>query len=118
MKKILTLILCVVLAAAVMTGCGAQKEEETTAPVVNDPAVAGTWTEPDFDSGYVFNEDGTGRDIFWDITFTYTAADGELVITYDDEKYGKDRYSYMASETELTMTRSTESDKSFTYTKK
>lgn len=115
----LSLCLCVVLLA----GCGASKpEEETTiAADQNDTAVVGTWSEPDFDSGYVFNSDLTGRDTYWDgLTFTYTAYNGVITITYDDEKYAVDRYSYTIDGDALSMTRISDSGdgKAFTYTRR
>ena len=118
MKKYLALGLCLVLCLAFVSGCRNGKEEETTVDVqANDPAVLGTWSEDYFDSGYTFNEDGTGRDTFWDLPFTYTALDGVITITYDDDTYGIDRYSYSVTDTSITMTRQSGDGKSFTYTK-
>lgn len=118
MKKIIVLIAGVAMCAALLAGCGAKKEEETEAAVENDAAVVGTWMENDFDSGYVFNSDGTGKDIYWDKTFIYTAHDGTIVITYDDKTYAEDKYSYsITDDGRLSMARST-GDKSFLYTKK
>ena len=114
----IVLILCV--CTLLFAGCGAQQKEEETTPAVqeNDSSVTGTWSEDVFDSGYVFNSDGTGRDTFWDLSFTYTAYDGVMTITYDDDTYGVDRYQYSADETTLSMTRQGGDGKSFTYTKR
>ena len=113
-----TIILCV--SALLLVGCSAPKQEEETTPPVqdNDGAVVGTWGEDAFDSGYTFNSDGTGRDTFWDLSFTYSAHDGTMTITYDDDTYGVDRYSYSVDESSLSMTRQGGDGKAFTYTKR
>ena len=88
MKKILITILSVLVCGMILTGCGTgSSEKETETEILNDEAVLGTWTEDYFDSGYTFREDGTGENIFWDLSFTYTAADGVINIKYDDETY-------------------------------
>lgn len=120
MKKITAVLLSVFLCAFVLAGCGSQpKEEETTTQIENDAAVLGTWSEDYFDSGYTFNSDGTGMDTFWQLSFTYTALDGVITITYDDTTYGTDKYNYSVDETgsSITMTRQGEDSKSFTYKK-
>ena len=117
MKKWIAIIVCLVMCAVFMSGCGTQKEEETTPAQENDPAVVGTWSEDYFDSGYTFNEDGTGRDTFWDLPFTYTAYDGVITIKYEDETYGLDKYTYSVTDNSITMTRQAEDGKSFTYTR-
>ena len=118
MRKLAVIMISLILCAAFFTGCGASKKEEETAPArENDPAVLGTWSEDYFDSGYTFNEDGTGRDTFWDLSFTYTAYDGVITIAYDDETYGVDKYSYIIEDSSLTMTRQADDGKSFTYTR-
>ena len=98
MKKWIAIIVCLIMCAAFISGCGTQKEEETTPARENDPAVVGTWSEDYFDSGYTFNEDGTGRDTFWDLPFTYTAYDGVITIKYEDETYGLDKYTYSVTD--------------------
>lgn len=121
MKKISAVLISVLVCAALLAGCGAQKpEEETTTLAENDAAVLGTWSEDYFDSGYTFQADGTGMDTFWQLPFTYTALDGVITITYDDTTYGTDRYTYSVDEagTGITMTRQGEDGKSFTYKKK
>ncbi len=117
MKKTIVLILTLCILALTLAGCGEQKvvEEETT--IANDTAVQGTWNEDYFDSGYTFNADGTGMDIFWQLPFTYTAYDGVITITFDDETYGKETFGYTVDETTLTMTQKNDSSKSFTYTR-
>lgn len=122
MKKRILFFISACLCALLLAGCGSSgKEEETTIPAAsNDAAVVGTWREPEFESGYVFNSDLTGQDLFWSgLTFTYTAYDGVITITYDDEKYAADRYSYTVDESSLSMTRLSGGgdEKSFTYTK-
>ena len=119
MKKISVMIVCIFLCGILFTGCGAvQKEEETPAEIPNDEAVVGTWTEDYFDSGYTFSADGTGSDVFWDLSFTYTAHDGVVTITYDDETYAPETFSYSVDGNTLILTSKSDSSKSFTYTKR
>jgi len=95
MKKIFSMILVLCVSAALLSGCGQEenKEPETTT-VENDAAVQGTWNEDYFDSGYVFNADGTGvysyyDDGLWEFTFTYEMCDDDSVdIYYDDGDVG------------------------------
>lgn len=118
MKKILLLIAALSVSAFLLAGCGEQQpvqEEETT--VENDAAVQGTWKEDYFDSGYTFNADGTGMDTFWELPFTYTAYNGVITITYDDESYAKDSFGYTVDGTSITLTRTSDSSKSYTYNK-
>lgn len=116
MKKITAILLSLCLVVAVFTACG--QEEEI---IENDTAVVGTWSEEYFDSGYIFNEDLTGTDTFWDLTFTYTAYDGTITITYDDEIWGSVAYTYTVTGDTLTMTRESteegEEPTSYSYTK-
>lgn len=121
MKKILAVMISMILCVGLLAGCGEKKpEEETTPEIINDAAVVGTWSEDYFDSGYTFNDDGTGRDTFWDLPFTYTANEGVITITYDDTTYGIDKYSYSVDEsgTHITLTRQSNDGKSFTYAKR
>ena len=118
MKKILILILTLCLAGMILAGCTEQQsvvEEETV--IENDASVQGTWTEDYFDSGYTFNADGTGMDIFWELSFTYTAHDGLLVIKYDDETFASNSYLYTVDESSITLTQKSDSSKSYTYHK-
>ena len=83
-----------------------------------DTALIGNWQEDVFDSGFIFNEDGTGTDTFWDLTFTYSTEGGEVLIVYDTDMYGASSYKYEISGDTLTMTRlDDEENSSFTYTK-
>ena len=118
MKKYIALILMICLTAAVLSGCGEPKQvEEPETTIANDEAVLGTWSEDYFDSGYTFNADGTGMDIFWQLPFTYTAYDGVITIVYDDTTYGKAGYGYTVDESSITMTQQSDSSRTFTYTK-
>jgi len=56
-------------------------------------------------------------DRFWMLPFTYTAHDGVITIVYDDDTYGVDRYNYTVEESSITMTRQSDTGKSFTYQK-
>lgn len=113
MKKITALILALCLACMALTACGS---DDT---VQSDAAVVGTWAEDFFDSGYIFNEDLTGTDTFWDMTFTYIASDGIITITYDEEVWGKADYTYSISGDSLTMQRISDDEETqaYTYTK-
>ena len=127
MKKNLIFVLCIVMLTALLVACG-KKEEPKAEAVQNDSAILGTWTESYFDSGYTFNEDGTGVEIFFDQAFTYTAADGMLTIHYEqtDVPYADKEFTYTVSDNSLTLDRPaiTNADGSiaseaqtFTYTK-
>ena len=117
MKKVIAMIMCVAFCTFCLAGCGEKQvvEEETTV-IENDAAVVGTWTESNFDSGYTFNADGTGKDLFWDLTFSYTALDGVITITYDDQTYGVDKYTYTVGESDISMARQSDGG-TYTYTK-
>lgn len=117
MKRILILMLSASLCLGMLTACG--KEDEV---IENDTGIIGTWSEDFFDSGYIFNEDLTGTDTFWDLTFTYTAYDGTVTISYDEEIWGSASYTYVINGEYLTMTRVSEEESgeditSYTYTK-
>ena len=119
MKKILTIIICAILCGIMITGCSfGNKEEETATEIPNDEALMGTWTEDYFDSGYTFAADGTGLNIFWDMSFTYKAHDGVVTITYDDDSYSPETFSYSVEGNTLVLTSRSDSSNSFTYTKR
>lgn len=118
MKRFLALMLGLALCIGVLSGCGSKEE----VVIEDDTEVIGTWSEDFFDSGYIFNEDLTGTDTFWDLTFTYTAQEGIITITYDDEIWGSVSYEYVVNGEYLTMTRISEVESgedvsSYTYTK-
>ncbi|MCF0142978.1 MAG: hypothetical protein HUJ75_06335 [Parasporobacterium sp.] len=117
MKRILSAILIAVLCIGVLTACKGGSDEEPTPVSVNDPAVVGTWTENNFDSGFIFNADGTGLDTFWNLSFTYKAADGSMELAYDEEMWGSNHYSYTVEGDSLTMTRDDDPESTFTYNK-
>ena len=121
MKKILLIILCAVLCISCFAACGKKKEEEVET-IPNDPGIVGTWKESYWDSGYTFNEDGTGSDVFWDEAFTYTAIDGELYLTFTSGLYKDKKFTYTISGNTLTLTKvimdpQTESEGTWDYTK-
>lgn len=114
-KKFLTIFACVLSAVLLLCACGAKEPEPDK---TNDPAIVGTWKENYFDSGYIFKADATGTDTFWDLTFTYTAYDGELTLIYDDELWGASQYDYTVTGNKLSMTRKdTEETEQFEYEK-
>lgn len=105
------------------TGTQAQTETaapETAAPgTVSDSALVGSWEEDVFDSGFIFNADGTGTDTFWDLTFTYSTTGNEVLIVYDTDLYGASNYTYSISGDTLSMTRIDEEETpTFTYQRK
>lgn len=107
MKKLSILVLASILCIAVLSGCGKEKEPETT---YTDTTVYGTWAEDFFDSGYIFNEDGTGYDTFWNLSFTFTANGERMRLAYDDEIWGVSEYKYTVEGDTLTMIRVTEGE--------
>lgn len=113
MKKLTALIIALCLTCVTLTACGGDE------PVQSDSALVGTWSEDYFDSGYIFNADLTGTDTFWDLTFTYTAGDGIITITYDEDPWGKADYTYSISGDSLTMQRISDDEETqaYTYTK-
>ena len=118
MKKFSVLALCIILTITLFTGCSLFKKEEETEPApVMDEAVFGTWSEDYFDSGFTFLRDMTGKDTFWDLSFTYTAYDGIITITYDDETYAQAKYTYSVSGDTITMTRQSDDGVTVTYEK-
>ncbi len=106
MKKKLICILSILILATLLIACG-KKENTEPETVSNDAALFGTWTEDYFDSGYTFNEDGTGIEIFYNQAFTYTAADGNLKIHYEqtDIPYEDKVFVYSINDTTLTLDR-------------
>ena len=115
MKKIIAVSLGLALCVLLLTGCSLGKKEEETTAVENDAAVVGVWTEDTFESGYKFNADGTGLDIFWDLPYTYTALDGIITITYNDDSYVVAKYAYSVSGSSISMTRQSDDGKTFSY---
>ena len=116
LKKFIAALLVALLCIACLAGC---KKEEPK-PTYNDNAIWGTWSEDFFDSGYIFNDDGTGFDTFWNLSFTYTADGERLCLIYDDELWGESDYSYTISGNTLTMIREVEEGETadeFVYTR-
>ncbi len=115
MKKNLVCVLCILMLTTLLVACGSKKEEPKV-EINNDPSILGTWTEDYFDSGYTFNEDGTGIEIFYDQAFTYIANDGLLTIHYEqtDVPYADKEFTYSVNDTELTLEKDSQS---FTYNK-
>ncbi len=89
--------------ALCLAGCG-KKEEIPVESLANDAAICGTWMEDYWDSGYTFNEDGTGKDIFWSQDFTYKTADGMVTISYVEGLWAEKVFSYTIEGNVLTLT--------------
>lgn len=102
MKKALILILCLILSASFITACG--QKEEAQEPVPIDETIVGRWVEDYWDSGYVFNAEGTGEDIFWGQTFHFTTQDGRLTIKYDEGTWADKVFSYSVNGNILSLT--------------
>lgn len=103
MKKSIAVLLGVFLCIMILAACG-KKEEPQPETLANDSAIFGTWMEDYWDSGYTFREDGTGKDIFWSQEFTYTALDGDLVITYVEGLWAEKEFTYSINGNVLTLT--------------
>lgn len=117
MKKTIAAMICMLLIAGLAAGCGAKPpgSGNEEAKVLRSE-LAGSWSQITEDgtpslpemgipSGYVFYQDGTGLDTFWDMTFRYTVEDGRLHIDYD-ESLGEDwDYLYEIEDDVLRLTR-------------
>ena len=120
MKKLSLILISIMLSCMLLCSCSkeAASEESTSYDVVqmeSDTSIIGTWAESIFDSGYIFESDGTGEDTFWELTFTYTADGSTLVITYDSDIYGIATYEYSVDGSTLSMTRIAEDEETSTF---
>lgn len=127
MKKTFLSIALIIILILSFCACGksdsakdtTSEQKETPAsdtPSAIDSALIGNWQESIFDSGFIFNADGTGTDTFWDLTFTYSCDNGEILIVYDTDLYGASKYNYAVTGDSLSMTRIDEEEaSSFTY---
>lgn len=103
MKRIFAIVLSILVIGLCLAGCG-KKEEAPAETLANDAAICGTWMEDYWDSGYTFNADGTGKDIFWSQDFTYTALDGTLTISYVEGLWAEKEFTYTVEGNVLTLT--------------
>ncbi len=135
MKKIICILISISCVTFLLCAC-AKKEEPISSENSSEPTIAedipldteivGTWTfvdvegnvQPDM-KGWVFNEDKTGIDTVFDLTFTYETQDGYILLLYDDETLGKieTKYIYSIKDSLLTMTRDASGAETFTYKK-
>ena len=108
----------IILSSLILAGCFGGGDDTAASC---DEALFGEWAEEIFDTGYIFCEDGTGEDTFWQIYFTYTADDGVLTITYDSDTYGSSSYEYYIENDTLFLTRISDSEdeetSTFSYSK-
>ena len=118
MTKIISFIICLILCGGLIAGCGGPAPggsgNDEAARLKNE--ISGTWNQITEDgtpslpemgipSGYVFYQDGTGLDTFWDMPFHYTIGSEKLHIAYDDS-LGEDwDYEYSIEGDVLTLTR-------------
>jgi len=113
MKKVLSVVLVICLAASLFSGCAALTGK------MNEAKLVGTWENKvdlgffgvSYDKTYIFNDDGTGSmpvldgSISLDINFTYTVEENTLTIVTDSENYSKTLVYTMAFEEDtLTLT--------------
>ena len=113
MKKYAAVFVCFIAAAVILAACGKKGPGKDA---VLDDAIFGTWNQITEDgsaslddlgipSGYIFSEDGTGIDLFWDLSFTYQTDKGILYIDYDDVSCDDSDYTYSIEDNVITMTR-------------
>lgn len=121
MKRLLLVLVSIILSCIFFCGCssdmvsGESGSEEETAQSGNDSSIVGIWSESIFDSGYIFESDGTGEDTFWELTFTYTADGSTIVIIYDSDSYGTVSYEYSVNGDTLSMKRISEDEETSTF---
>ena len=139
MKKIFCILISILCIASLLCACSKNEKTEPSSnsgepgsdttiveDIPLDTNVVGTWTYVDAEGkpvpdmkGWVFNEDKTGVDTVFDLTFTYETQDGYIVLQYDDETLGKieTEYKYIIKDSLLTMKRDANGAESFTYMK-
>ncbi len=104
-KKIVLILLSLILCACALMACEGQNKSKANSQGSLDSELVGTWHEDMYDSGYIFNADGTGTDTFWDLEFTYTIlGTGKLHIVYKEETCGETDYVYAIENKTLKMT--------------
>ena len=95
MRRGTLFIISLIVGIFLLTACG---KNGPSKDAVLDPDIFGTWKQITEDgsasledigipSGYVFNEDGTGEDLFWALAFTYQ-TDNETSYTAFINDYG------------------------------
>lgn len=114
--------------ALALCACGKQEEELPQASEALDSAIFGTWNQISTDgsttledigipSGYTFNEDGTGTDLFWNMSFSYQTSSGVLYIDYEDASCDDAKYTYAIVANVITMKRIADDSIVMTYAK-
>ncbi len=136
MKKFICILISILCVTALLCACSDKKDPAPlddsgntgtdTIDIPLDTEIVGTWNYIDAQGntlaemgGWVFNEDGTGVDTVFDLTFTYGTLDGYLLLNYDDETLGKiiTKYNYSIKDNILTMKREANGAETFKYTK-
>lgn len=113
MKKGTLFLIGTIIGLFLLTACG---KSGPSKDAVLDPEIFGTWKQVTEDgsasledigipSGYVFNEDGTGEDLFWALSFTYQTDKSILYLDYDDVTCDDSDYTYSIDGDVITMTR-------------
>ena len=125
MKKGTLLIIGMIIGILLLTACG---KSGPSKDAVLDPDIVGTWKQITEDgsasledigipSGYVFNEDGTGEDLFWALAFTYQTDKGILYLDYEDVTCDDSDYTYSIDGGVITMTRNAKDAMTMLYRK-
>lgn len=131
MKKIIYILISILCVASLLCACSKEAPTEPSSDVINenlplDAKVVGTWIYVDSEGnahsdlgGWVFNEDKTGVDTVFDLSFTYETNNGMLEIKYDDTTLGEieTAYEYKIKDSLLTMKRYANGSEAFTYKK-
>lgn len=131
MKKLLCILISILCVASLLCACSKKTSSEPSSDVVNknlplDSNIVGTWLYVDAEGnphsdmgGWIFNEDKTGVDTVFDLSFTYETDNGMLEIKYDDTTLGEIEtlYEYKIKDSLLTMKRYANGAESFTYKK-
>ena len=113
MKKGTLVLIGMIIGIFLLTACG---KSGPSKDAVLDPEIFGTWKQITEDgsasledlgipSGYVFNEDGTGEDLFWALAFTYQTDKNILYLDYLDVSCDDSDYTYSIEDGVITMTR-------------
>lgn len=137
MKKYFCILISILCLITLLCAC--EKKENPAEPISTDETtssveenipldsnIVGTWNYVDATGnpqpemkGWIFNEDKTGVDTVFDLSFTYETIDGYVELCYDDETLGiiETRYKYTIKDALLTMTRDVNGAETFSYMK-
>lgn len=129
MKKLVTAAICITMSAILLAGCSGGRGKKTDADDEAAKArLVGEWEQISEDgspslpemgipSGYIFEQDNTGLDTFWDLSFRYTVSGDTIHIAYDDSIADETDYEYTIKDGVLTMTRTNDDAIAMVYKK-